>query len=148
MEVCTKSADILNGLLRGEIAAVETYKRAISTIQGSEGAGVKTLRNIEYNHESANAELRTKITGSGGRPAKNCDAWGVFLAAIEGSPKLFDNAAALRALKEGEENGVREYELALANVDLFPECHRMIRDRLLPQTRTHVRQLDLLLAAC
>lgn len=60
---------------------------------------------------------------------------------------MFGNTAALKALKEGEEHGVKSYEDALADDDLPAECKELIRIRLLPQTRAHVAVLDRLMEA-
>jgi len=66
---------------------------------------------------------------------------------VEGAAKLFGNKAAIKALKEGEEHGIKEYEKALEDDELPPECKALIRTRLLPQTQAHIPVLDRLMEA-
>ena len=63
----------------------------------------------------------------------------------QGTATLLGNAAALKALKEGEESGVKSYESALKN-ELPAECKDLIRNTLLPQTKAHIAALDRLLS--
>ncbi len=60
-----------------------------------------------------------------------------------GPPKLGD-AAALKALKEGEEHGLKDYESALDKVDAM--TRQIIAADLIPAQRRHIQQLDSLLA--
>ena len=56
-------------------------------------------------------------------------------------------AAALKALKEGEEHGIKDYESALHGPDLPAECKSLIQSSLLPRCRSHVPVLDRLMSA-
>jgi hypothetical protein len=55
---------------------------------------------------------------------------------------VFGNTAALKALKEGEEQGIADYESALDDDDLPADCKQMIQSTLLPRTRAHIPVLD------
>ena len=83
----------------------------------------------------------------GGKPDQGSGAWGAWAKTVEGAAKIFGNAAAVKALKEGEEHGVKSYEDALNNPDLPAECQTLIRGTLLPQTRSHLPVLDRLMSA-
>jgi uncharacterized protein (TIGR02284 family) len=130
----------LNSLLRGELAAVETYQQALAKVSTEPGAF--ELRHIETQHRQAAELLRQHIVRHGGKPATDSGVWGAWARAIEGTAKLFGNAAALRALKEGEEHGVSAYECTLQNQDIDPDCRELITTTLLPQTRAHVPVLE------
>jgi uncharacterized protein (TIGR02284 family) len=136
----TGSHDVLNGLLRGEVAATETYQQALTKV-GNEPRATE-LRRIHEEHRAAANELRQHIHGHGGQPDQGSGAWGAWAKTVEGSAKIFGNAAAVKALKEGEEHGVKDYEAALADASLPGECKDLIRNRLLPQTRSHIPVLD------
>jgi hypothetical protein len=133
----------LNSLLRGELAATETYQQALAKV--GEGAGAGELGQIHIDHREAANTLREHVRQHGGTPDHGSGAWGVFAKAVEGTAKLFGNTAALKALKEGEESGVTAYEEALQEDTLPTECQTLIRSKLLPQTRAHIPVLDRLM---
>lgn len=137
--------DVLNPLLRGEISAVETYQQAMEKIGPGEGGG--ELRAIHAEHIDAANQLRRLVHDYGGETDHGSGAWGAFAKAVEGTAKVFGNAAALKALKEGEEHGIASYERALGENTLPAVCQELIRFTLLPQTRQHVQVLDHLLEA-
>lgn len=135
----------LNSLLRGEMAAVETYERAIEKLGGN-GWG-KQLRLLHDDHLEAADVLRQCIHRRGGEPAKGSGFWGAFAKTVTGTAKLLGDGVALRALKEGEEQGIFEYENALKDFDLPADCKRLIEDTLLPRTKEHIPILDRLMAS-
>jgi len=139
----TKTTDTLNSLLRGEISAVETYLQAEDKFAGNTDSDA--LRRMRDDHQEASNQLRMHVRDKGETPAHGSGAWGTFAKLIEGGAKVFGRAAALKALKEGEEHGVNSYESALGDRQLPPECNTLIRDRLLPRCREHIQTLDRLM---
>jgi uncharacterized protein (TIGR02284 family) len=140
-----KSTDTLNGLLRGELSACETYQQAMQKV-GTE-AGATELKRIHDEHRKAANTLREHVHQHGGKPDQGSGAWGTFSKAVTGTAKVFGNTAALKALKEGEEHGIKDYEAALKEESLPSECKELIRNQLLPETRAHVPMLDKLMKA-
>ena len=136
--------DTLNSLLRGELAATETYQQALAKV-GDSGPGIAELRQIHAEHRDAANTLREHVRTHGGTPDHGSGAWGVFAKAVEGTAKLFGNTAALKALKEGEESGIKSYEGALKDNTLPVDCQTLIRSQLLPQTQSHIPVLDRLM---
>jgi uncharacterized protein (TIGR02284 family) len=132
--------DTLNTLLRGEIAATETYQQAMEKVGNDPGAA--ELRQIHIEHREAANTLRQHVHQHGGKPDQDSGTWGAFAKAVEGAAKVFGNTAALKALKEGEEHGVNSYENALEDDDLPADCRDLISRTLLPQTRQHIAVLD------
>ncbi|HEX5270894.1 MAG TPA: DUF2383 domain-containing protein [Gemmataceae bacterium] len=136
----TDGHDVLNRLLRGELAATETYQQALAKVGNEPRAA--DLRRIHDEHRAAANELRQHIHGHGGKPDQGSGSWGAWAKTVEGSAKIFGDAAAVKALKEGEEHGVKDYEDALNDAGLSADCKDLIRNRLLPQTRSHLPALD------
>ncbi len=136
--------DHLNSLLRGELAATETYQQALAKVGNEPWAG--PLRKIHEDHRSAANMLRKHVHEFGGQPDQDSGAWGLFAKTVEGAAKLFGNKAALKALKEGEEHGLHTYEDVLLDADVADDCKTLIRSTLLPQTREHISTLDRLMA--
>lgn len=139
------SVTTLNSLLRGELAATETYQQALEKVGSDEGAA--QLREIHHEHREAANTIRQHIHMKGGKPDQDSGVWGTFAKAVAGTAKLFGNAAAMKALKEGEEHGINDYEKALKDDALPAECQALIRTTLLPRCRTHVAALDRLMSA-
>jgi hypothetical protein len=133
----------LNGLLRGELSAVETYLQAIEKL---DSAVVPELRHIKDDHrETANA-IRQQVHEIGGQPDQDSGAWGSFAKAVEGTAAMISNKMALKALKEGEESGIRNYEKVLEDSDLPLISQDSIVNEYLPRTRAHVAVLDRLIS--
>ena len=124
--------DPLNSLLRGELSAVETYQQALDKVGNDPNA--YELRRIASEHREAADTLRQHILQRGGQPAENSGAWGTWAKAVEGTAKVFGNTAAMKALKEGEEHGIKDYESALKNTDLDTECRTLISSTFPPVT--------------
>ena len=137
--------DALNSLLRGEVAAVETYDQVIAKFDGQPQA--VELQRIRDEHDESAAVLRERVRHFGGDPAEGSGLWGKVTAAITGTAKVFGPAAALGTLKQGEEYGIGQYENALTDPEIDTEDKELIRNRLLPRCRGHVAALDRLVEA-
>lgn len=134
----------LNSLLRGELAATETYQQAITKMEGTRD--VVTLRQIHDEHREAANTLRQHVHECGGQPDQGSGAWGTWAKVVEGTAKVFGATAALKALKEGEEQGIKDYQKATQDEGLSTECKGLIQSELLPQTRKHIVTLDRLMS--
>src|SRR5205807_1273618 len=135
--------ETLNSFLRGEISATETYQQALAKIGNDRGA--LELRQIHAEHREAANTWRQHIHDFGGKPDQGSGAWGAFAKTVEGTAKMFGNTAALKALKEGEEQGITQYEDGLDGGDLPEKCQTLIRTKFLPQTQAHIKTLDRLM---
>ena len=136
----------LNSLLRGEISAAETYRMAIDKIAASEGAAnAGLLREIQEEHGRAAQGLRDRIQELGGEASDSSGAWGVWAKTVQGAMNLFGDAASLKALKEGEEHGLKDYQEALDDVD--PNSAQLIQNQLIPAQQRHINLLDQLISA-
>jgi uncharacterized protein (TIGR02284 family) len=133
----------LNSLLRGELAATETYQQALAKVGNDNGAA--ELRRIHEEHRDAANTLRQHIHAHGGEPDQDSGSWGAFAKAITSAATLLGNAAAIRALKEGEERGVKDYETAMKDDKLPHDCRTLISGTLLPRTREHIPVLERLM---
>ncbi len=136
--------DQLNSLLRGEISSVETYEQAIRKVDDEHASDATALRAIAQEHGEAAQALRDEIVRLGAEADNSSGAWGVWAKIVEGTSKFFGDASALKALKEGEEHGLKDYREALDDVD---EASRMlISDRLIPNQVRHIAVLDGMMA--
>ncbi len=124
---------ILNSLLKGELAACDTYAQGLSKVDDQPEL-YTVLTNCRLSHESRARKLSQRILQLGGMPATSAGVWGAFAKFIEGGAKLFGDKVAIAALEEGEEKGMRDYADAmrkctgetskLVDYDLMPEQRR------------------------
>jgi hypothetical protein len=136
----SKAIDQLNSLLRGEISAVETYVQAIRKLEDERAGDASLLREIEGEH-GRNAQLiRDEVKRLGGDADNSSGVWGAWAKTVEGTAKLFGGPAALRALKEGEEYGLKDYRDALRDLD--GPSRDLVERLLIPAQNRHVALLD------
>lgn len=128
--------DQLNSFLRGEMAAVETYQMALDKLDRTSTARDELLVNLK-SHQDRVIELQDAITALGGTPAESSGPWGVFAKAVEGTAKVLGDKAAIAALEEGEDHGLKEYRDELPRI--APEYQRIADRMLVMQQQTHDR---------
>jgi hypothetical protein len=130
---------ICNGLLRGELSALETYRQAIEKYAHSPAAEV--LRLIRSDHAHSANLLSANVRDMNGEPDRNSGAWGLFATLVQGTANLFGPESAVESLLKGEEIGRKNYEEALLDDEVMPDCKKLIRDRLLPTVFRHLSAL-------
>jgi uncharacterized protein (TIGR02284 family) len=146
MQTTTTDVSALNSLLRGEMAALDIYRQAMEKLGDDDHAfGVAELRVLLRDHRDAADALWHHIEQHGGKPSEGAGPWGSFAKAVEGTAKLFGDTAALKALKEGEEHGLKDYQDALEDKDLPADCQALLRG-LMDKNREHIAVLDRLMA--
>jgi hypothetical protein len=140
--------DDLNNLLKNELSATETYRQALDKNRSEYGSDAKfqQLSQMLRGHEESAAKLRELVRQEGGTPSTDSGAWGTWSKTVMGTAKLFGDNAALKALKEGEESGIKDYRDVIDDDDTTP----MVKDTLragMARNQSHVRELDRLMAA-
>lgn len=134
--------NVCNGLLRGELSAVETYTQAIDK-HGSNPA-VGELRRIRTEHSRSAHRLSDHIRELGGQPDNGSGTWGTFASAVQAAANLFGPGSAVDSLRRGEEAGRGHYQDALLDDDVMVECKTIIREYLLPRVIHHISTLEAL----
>ena len=135
----TKDIDQLNSFLRGEISAVETYRQALDKLEQTSQARAQ-LEACRSSHQQRVQMLRQAIQQRGGQPSEGSGAWGSFAKVVEGGAKVFGEKAAIAALEEGEDHGLRDYKQDLDNLDA--ETLQLVTGQLLPQQEETHRTLS------
>ena len=128
-----KNVETLNSLLRGEISAVETYDQALEKMN-DDASIAGQLRQCRSSHEQRVRVLRSEVARRGGKPVAGSGPWGTFAKLVEGSAKAFGKKAAIAALEEGEDHGLKQYR------DDLPKLDGTIRSTLEPQLMTAQEQ--------
>jgi bacterioferritin (cytochrome b1) len=136
----------LNKLLRDEVAATETYRQALDKIRKDYGhdSRFQDLTRMLQDHEQAAAQLRAHIRQLGGVESQGSGAWGTWSNTVMGAARLLGDKAALKALKEGEESGLKDYH---AVIDRAPAEMTDSMTSIVAREQEHVRQLDRMIEA-
>jgi uncharacterized protein (TIGR02284 family) len=131
----------LQECLRGELSAVETYDLAINSVKDAELT--RALRQLRDSHDRRVVLLRDRLRQDGAKPEPSSGAWGALAKMVQGTADIFGSSAALSALEEGEDHGLKLYSADLQDCDL--STREFIVVELLPeQQRSHdlCRTLD------
>ena len=129
---------VFDSLLRGELSAVETYRQAYEKFP------LPALKELLASHGDSAVRIRQHIERNGGEGSKSSGPWGAFAKLVEGTAKVLGEAAAFKALKEGEEHGLKEYEEALPQNSLGSVCRELVT-ALAAKQREHISKIDGLL---
>ena len=142
------NTDELNKCLRSELSAIETYQQALEKNRQQYGRdpSFQQLTQMLEDHEEAAARLRSLIQQNGGTPSNDSGAWGTWSKTVMGAAKLFGDKAALKALKEGEESGMKEYQ-SIAQDSAASADVKSVTSPLIAKQQEHIRQLDRLIEA-
>ena len=140
MTVADQTIDTCSELLRGELAAVETYTQAIEKFGTT--APDDLLQRIRSDHEESVAQLRRLVAEGGVEPPRGSGLWGGFAKAVEATAKLIGKSPALKVLQEGEEYGIAEYRNALEDRGISEDAKEVIRHDLLPRLTDHLVELQ------
>ncbi|MCE9574756.1 MAG: PA2169 family four-helix-bundle protein [Deltaproteobacteria bacterium] len=131
--------DQLNSFLRGELSAVETYEMALDKIDKASKARAQ-LERAKASHQERIDVLTSAIRTQGGEPAAGSGPWGVFAKAVEGAAGIFGEKAAIAALEEGEDHGLKDYRADVAK--LGPAARKLVESEILPKQEQSHRTLS------
>ena len=130
----------LDDLIRGEMAAVKTYNIVLENVKNE--TEVKSLTAMKKDHVNAVETLKRYATAEVKEDTTSAGAWGAFAKAWTKGATLFSDKTALRALTQGEEHGVREYNEALKDENVSADVKKIIKSTLLPRQEEHVKTLQ------
>jgi uncharacterized protein (TIGR02284 family) len=140
--------ETLNKLLKNELSATETYQQAVDKLKEDVSLGESEhLQPIHEAHKDAVSSLQTLVHRLEGTPCEDSGVWGTWAKIVLEGASMLGKKAALRALHEGEKNGVEDYEKALQETELSSDVRALIETKLLPAQQSHIRTLDRLLDA-
>lgn len=134
------SLNTLNSFLRGELAAVESYRQAIDKV---DKPPIKTqLDTCLRSHEQRVSVLKQQIQSLGGEPVQSSGSWGTVGKVIAGAAGMLSDKAAVAALEEGEDRVRDDYNQDLDKLD--PSARQVVQEQLIPeQQRTHAAMSSL-----
>jgi demethoxyubiquinone hydroxylase (CLK1/Coq7/Cat5 family) len=142
----TERIEILNGLLRGELAAVESYRGALLDEELRRQASAVVLKQIANEHRKFAKEFSLLIREDGGTPTHS-GPWGVYAKAVTATAHLMGKIMLLNALKEGEELGLKFYEQTVEHRAMDKKARAFLRLHVIPATKGHIPLITRMLEA-
>lgn len=141
------NSDQMNKCLQSELSAVETYQQALDKDRQKFGHEMEfqTLASILTDHQQAASQIEAQMQGMGQTPVHDSGAWGKWAKFVMGTATLLGDKAALKAFKEGEESGLKEYQDLRLDITAPPQLKSLMGD-LVAQQKTHIRTLGELIA--
>lgn len=138
----------LNKCLRSELSAIDTYHQVLEKHRQHHASDTnfQQLNQMLDDHRDAASRLQSLIRQNGGTPSTDSGAWGTWATIVMGAAKLLGDKAALKALKEGEESGLKDYENVARDSSASTEVQN-ITSPLMVRVQEHIRQLDRLIEA-
>lgn len=127
------SNSALNSLMRGELAAAETYRHAIKSLASDAP--------LEFDlcltsHDLRAVQLAEYVTLAGGTPVSGSGLWSAFTRLIEDTAGPYGRSNIITTLVDGENIFLLDYRAGLEHVDAG--ALTLVRNDLLPeQVRTH-----------
>lgn len=104
-------SSFLNKILRGEYSAVEAYEQVIPTFKNERDRFL--LSGIRNEHDRNIEKLKMLVERTHYEPNEESGTWGTMVSTIVGAANLMGNTAALKALEEGEQHGLKLYQEGL-----------------------------------
>lgn len=133
----------IDEILRGEISAVEAYNQVLEKIELD--PEIIRLEQFRDQHLHAVNYWQRQAKREGKIPEKSSSVWGTVVEAFVGVSKLLGHDAALKALKAGEEHGLKNYEDLLEDRNLTPMQKREIEECFIPRQISHIESIEAIL---
>jgi hypothetical protein len=129
----------LNGFLRSELSAVETYHHVRGRLK--DPVVLQALDDNALSHQNRVELLRREIAVLGGDPADSSGLWGGLTSLVGGGAAILGQKVALTALDQGEERGLNAYR---EKAQFDPAVRSFVETELLPrQEETRSRLVTL-----
>jgi hypothetical protein len=120
--------EVLKDLCKEEIAAAQTYEKALSLPALTRHSDV--LERCYASHHNRVAELGQHITTLGAAPPNAPGVWGSLIPTLATAAAALSESLALSLLEESEDRGVRRYRDQLGKLD--PINRAFLLERIVP----------------
>jgi hypothetical protein len=137
----------LNALLRGELAAVAGYQKALRILREKAATDSDEILKFASDHQRTVSVLHGSVEARGGAPVIVADAWEGWEAAAliaDGSSVKMESRAFVGALLDVERRGLAGYETSLSALDV--DARELVELELIPRQKRHVARLTAMLA--
>ena len=126
----------LIALLRGELAAVHAYQRALRSAEGRATVDAAEILRFASEHQRTVAALQGAVREAGGTPAISAEPSGAF--------SHLRDTATVSELLSGEELTLQLYETAIEGLE--GNARDLVAMELIPRQRKHIAELSAILS--
>lgn len=137
-------AEIINKVLRGELAAIEAYEKVLEKFAGD--PIVNNIIDLKLSHQATVRSLQERVIVSGDLPAESPGAWGTFVSTVVSTASALGDTLTLTAMIEGEEHGLTQYENLAGSEDLSMIDKNLIVHELIPRQKQNILSLKSMLS--
>ena len=120
MQSMTVDKREMEGLIKGERSAVETYRQVLEKY-GTDPR-LDKLREFSVDHKNAVRDLTAGAKVHDVDIPETSGAWGSWAKIFTGAAKKVGEPTALKALRDGEEHGLKLYQDALEKKSSIINC--------------------------
>lgn len=126
--------DMLESFCRDEIAATQTYEKALTLPVLKKHSAV--LSGCYESHRARATALSQRLASFGGKVPESTGVWGALVPLLTGAAAAVSEHLAVSMLEESEDRGLKHYRSKLDELD--PMNRDFILERILPaQNSTH-----------
>lgn len=130
----------LKDVIQGEISALETYDQVLEKFSGAPEAS--HLKAIREDHSEVLNALKGHYRDEGNSAPSGSGIWGGIAKTVTGTAKLAGEKASVKALKEGEEHGEKEYKDLLSCEGLPSDVSSFIKEVAIPNQKRHIEDIN------
>jgi len=130
----------INEILRGEISAKESYRQVMEKVKSDPES--HRLKEFLTDHKDAVSFWEAQAVGEFKQPQTDSGVWGKAVEAFVGTSKLLGDKNALKALKAGEEIGLKSYQNMLTDDQLSMSQKESIKTKFIPRQERHINSLN------
>ncbi|HVJ17104.1 MAG TPA: demethoxyubiquinone hydroxylase family protein [Polyangiaceae bacterium] len=126
--------EALAGFCRRELAAVEIYRQALSSL--APGTQTSVLATCLRSHEERAEFFKSRIRSLHAEPPASAGVLGALVKVLEGAAAAISPRMAIATLQEEEDRLLRHYRTHLLDADV--ESQQLMQERVIPaQFQTH-----------
>ena len=137
-----EAAEAINRIIRGEISAVEAYKKTLEKITNRPER--ERLGEIKKFHEEQVSHWMEQVDSKGLTPDTESGPWGSVVKSLVGVANFIGDSPSLIALEQGEFHGLREYNNFLENDFVSHRNKAYVKDTVIPHLELHTVSLKAL----
>ncbi len=132
--------DKLKNVIQGEMSALETYDQVIDKFNGR--PEVEHLRTIRSDHSNAVNTLKGHYLEEADSAPGGSGIWGGIAKTVTGAAKVGGEESSLKALKQGEKRGEKEYNELLSCDGVPKDISSFIKEVALPNQKRHIEDIN------
>ncbi len=135
--------EAIDEILRGEISAAHAYDQVLELLENDPHAN--RLKDVMAEHQQIIFYWKDQARNNGDIPNISSGVWGSVVDAFVGLSKIAGEETALKALKAGEEHGLKLYEKMLDSDSLDYRQKVYIKENCIPKQREHIQLIEALI---